>query len=273
MVLDHRPPAESIQYCIGRALDYEHPEAIRLFLEYGADPNYRVCWKGHRTQAHKAVVAGRSTRVIGVLLDHGADPNAQDEFGMTLYRSAVRLGQDETAALLASRGADPYAATDDDRAMGEMMNGRKPARRPEHVDGELLAEASLRNDVRAIELLVDAGADVNTNHGMSPLHWACWQGNFDAARALLDRGADMTARNKYGGNALCTAVYGSAYCFDEGGGGMRIPEETPPRGYARIVEMLIERGAKPPEQMPQCGDAVREVLRRHGVPDEDDQTP
>jgi len=50
---------------------------------------------------------------------------------------------------------------------------------------------------------------------------------------------------------------------------MKLPEEVPERGYARIVEMLIGRGAKLPERAG-GSDAVRAVLARHGVPEEAD---
>jgi hypothetical protein len=50
---------------------------------------------------------------------------------------------------------------------------------------------------------------------------------------------------------------------------MKLPDEVPERGYAKIVEMLIRSGAKLPEQA-QGSDAVRAVLARHGVPDEED---
>ena len=116
--------------------------------------------------------------------------------------------------------------------------------------------------------------DVNALAGagtMTPLHWACWRGNFELAEALVERGADPRARNQYGGDALGTAVYASTHCFDEGGGGMRLPEEVPPRGYGRIVELLIARGAALPKEMGPASEAVREVLRRHGVRDVDEE--
>ena len=269
-----RAPKGAIDYCIGRALDYEHPEAIELFLKAGADPNHRVGWKGPRTQAHKAVVAGRSTPIIEMLLDHGADPNARDAFGMSMYRSAVRHGQHETAALLAARGADTSDVTEDDVATGELMAGRTPARRPARIDPHLLAEAASRDDVRAIRVLIQAGADVNALAGfnvMGPLHWACWRGNFEAAELLVANGADLAAKNEYGGDALGTAIHGSTHCFDEGGGGMKLPEEVPPRGYARIADLLVQRGAPLPKHMGHASEAVREVLRRHGVEEREEE--
>ena len=269
-----RAPKGAIDHCIGRALDYEHSDAIELFLKAGADPNNRVSWKGARTQAHKAVVAGRSARVVEMLLDHGADPNARDAFGVSMYRSAVRLGQHETAALLAKRGADTSDVTEDDVAAGELMAGRAPARAPKWIDPHLLAEAAANDNLPAVRRLLDAGADVNALGGfqtMTPLHWACWKGNLEVAEALIERGADLRAKNQYGGDALGTAIHGSTHCFDEGGTGMKLPEEVPPRGYAEIVKLLVTRGATLPAEVGQASEPVREVLRGFGVKDREDE--
>jgi hypothetical protein len=52
---------------------------------------------------------------------------------------------------------------------------------------------------------------------------------------------------------------------------MKLPEEVPPRGYARIAELLIARGAALPKEMGHASEAVREVLRRHGVKDREEE--
>jgi ankyrin repeat protein len=273
MVLEHKPPKAAIDYCLARATDYENPESVRAFLEFGADPNFPVCWKGRRTQAHKAVVAGRGAGIMKLLLDAGADANAVDEYGVSILRSAVRYGQEETVKLLEERGADTSVVTDDDRAVGDLMRGRVAHKTAALIEPGMLAEAAQRNDVRAIDLLLDAGAHIHAHggmEGMSPLHWACWRGNFEAAQKLVERGADIHHKNQYGGDALRTTIHGSCNCFDEGGGGMKLPEEVPERGYAKIAEMLIGRGAKLPE-VAGGSDAVRAVLVRNGVPEEEER--
>ena len=45
--------------------------------------------------------------------------------------------------------------------------------------------------------LVDRGADVDArdNNGDTSLHLACWRGDMNMAMALIDMGADVNARN------------------------------------------------------------------------------
>jgi hypothetical protein len=122
-----------------------------------------------------------------------------------------------------------------------------------------------------IDRLMDAGADPNGSAAPDqtpPLHWAAWRGRFDAVRRLVERGADVHFVNTYGGTALGTAIHGSANCFDpDGGPGMRLPEEAVHGDYPRIVEYLIGKGCKLPDRIRGGSEEVRNILRRHGVPD------
>ena len=68
------------------------------------------------------------------------------------------------------------------------------------------------NSVANIELLIDAGADVNARfvgtHSETPLHWAASSNDVQALDALLDRGANIDADGGVIGNgtALADAV-------------------------------------------------------------------
>ncbi|XP_004365851.2 hypothetical protein CAOG_00980 [Capsaspora owczarzaki ATCC 30864] len=58
-------------------------------------------------------------------------------------------------------------------------------------------------------LLMKFGADVNRGSqitGKTPLHYACMNGHYDMARLLLERGADVGARDRQGHDALFWAV-------------------------------------------------------------------
>jgi ankyrin repeat protein len=252
------PPADQVTYCLARATDFEYPAHVALFLSAGADPNARINWDGDRTHLHKAVYLDRSAEVVRQLLDAGADPNAIDAHGVSILRTAIRNGNHEVIALLRSRGArDDESATETDPRPHPMT----------------LCIAAARNDLAAIDRLIDAGADVNASAGADrtpPLHWAAWRGRFGALRRLVERGADVHFVNTYGGAALGTALHGSANCFDtEGGPGMRLHEEAVNGDYVEIVEYLIAAGAKLPDRIWGGSDAVQDVLRRHGVPDAD----
>ena len=56
-----------------------------------------------------------------------------------------------------------------------------------------------------VELLLDAGAEiqrVDAKHGWTPLHVACVAGHEDAARMLVEAGADVTVRDKSTASAI-----------------------------------------------------------------------
>lgn len=269
LLLAARPHPVRVSYCLARALDFAHPDATLAFLEHGADPNFRVPWAGNRTHFMKAVINGRPPAVIEAMLRAGADPAATDARGKTAYDHAVRLGHEAIAALI-ERARPGIAAGDEDRAVGDLLLGRGPAAAlPAPLDPALLSRAASRNDLASIRRLLDAGAAIDAlAHGMAPLHAAVWSGHREACELLLARGASVHVVNLYGGNALATALHGSANCHDpEGGVSMRLPEEIDHGDYPGIVELLLQHGAPLPAQIEEGSEAVRAVLRRHGVPD------
>jgi ankyrin repeat protein len=269
LLLDARPHPGFVSYCLGRALDFENPEAVRLFLDHGADPNFRIPWFENRTHLHRAIESRRSAAVVEALLDAGADTGLPDAKGLTPCQYAVRYGRGEIVALLEKRG--PCAATEEDRALGRAVRGEWAEKRGA-IPPDLLCDAARRNDVAGIEALLAAGADIDAcnagEFGTPPLHWAAWRGRLAAVRALVEHGADIHRANCWGGAALGTAIHGSENCFDpDGGPAMRLPEEALPGEYPEIVEYLLVHGAKAPASIWGGSAAVREALRRHGVPD------
>ena len=76
-------------------------------------------------------------------------------------------------------------------------NGRMP-----------LNHAALRNNVDMIDLLLDAGADINAANrsGFAPLHHAAEGDSVEAAQRLIERGADLDLKNIRGMTAADVAT-------------------------------------------------------------------
>ena len=140
-----------------------------------------------------AAAVGRMD-IVQLLLDHGADPNLPEEQyaprGKALY-NAVYHGHYEIAKLLLERGAFPNPPV-------------------ESSGSALWVSREWRPDKRMEQLLLSYGAEPEAEgpteewstreHNwlrISALHEAARRGDLKKAKALLDAGADLTARDEH----------------------------------------------------------------------------
>lgn len=89
-----------------------------------------------------------------------------------------------------------------------------------------LRSAAYKGDVVALDAALNAGAEINahgsTKWGGSALHLAALQGKYEAARLLLDRGADVNLRDRTGETPLSNALI---------------------REHYKLATLLLDRGA------------------------------
>ncbi len=220
LILEAGPDPDKVHYCLARKLDFEDLAGARLYLDFGADPNFTTPFGDRHTRLHHAIKRRRSPAIIALLLEHGAEPERLTAHGETAYALALRLGQAETADLLLSHGADPAGATPMDRFVGACARGDREgadavlAEHPDlptrltKQDQRVLVDAAAANDLEAVEVLLDYGFDIDAEgDNMSPLHWALWEGHPDMVTRLVERGARLDTVNGYGGDPVDNAVY------------------------------------------------------------------
>lgn len=154
---------------------------------------YEGYYLGAGAPISNAAAVGRLD-IVQLLLEHGADPNLSEEQiaprGKALYGAASN-GHYEVAKLLLEHGAFPNPPVESsgdalwfvsefrpDARMAELLRsfGATPA--PEDPDGSWPAVAH------------------NWMH-ITPLHSAAQRGDIEKATALLDAGADLTARDEH----------------------------------------------------------------------------
>lgn len=93
-VLDHNGTT-----AVEHAVRSNHPEALEILLEAGADANQR-CQDDGRTLLHMAAVRRRGDVMIQILLRHNADPRAEDANGQTPLDIAREKRRTKSIALL-----------------------------------------------------------------------------------------------------------------------------------------------------------------------------
>ncbi len=100
----------------GMGLTHDHPAAIRLLVQHGAD----LHWNNHNgaTPLHVAVYIGlghgsAGRAIIKALLDAGAEPKRTDGEGLTAVQRFARYGENQGAivTVLLKAGADPNRVT------------------------------------------------------------------------------------------------------------------------------------------------------------------
>lgn len=146
-------------------------EAARILVAHGADVNAR-----NDFGATALMWAASDQEKVRFLVAHGADVNARSKMGKTpLLLAAANDGSSATVKLLLEHGAI-LAVRDDGQST------------------PLLA-AAYANDTATIRLLLDRGAAVDEKdvHGTTPLINAAQNGNLKAVEWLLARGADVNA--------------------------------------------------------------------------------
>jgi ankyrin repeat protein len=160
-----------------------------------------------RRQLHLAVVRGQ-TRSLATLLELGADMEMEDAAGLTPLDQAALSGERAMAELLIEHGARirlPAAVALDRLADVERLLSEEPhSLRPGGRWDKLLIRAAERASAKVIQMLVDRGASVHARddhrtavdgtHGYTALHAAAFNGNIEAVRALLARGANPADR-------------------------------------------------------------------------------
>jgi ankyrin repeat protein len=195
----------------------------------GRDPTLlaaRMTRNQHRrTPLHHAAAKSR-LRIVKLLLDLGADPNATDATGSTALTTAAQENAEAAiASTLLAAGArlDFLTAVNLGRyGEAEAMLREDPSRiGPNGRDTIALHLAVNKRNQATIRWLFAHGVDVNAKRPMwdcnhTALHMAIESGALEIARLLLDAGADPNIRDdKYNATALGWADFFGRADFED----------------------------------------------------------
>ena len=253
-------------------------EAVQVLLDRGAEPNAKETQRG-TTALMQAADQGHAD-VIALLVQHGADVAAAsapvlrdgrtaalgksddprgavrrqviailcDQESPDLSRLRELIAESSEDAVLAEAGASAQASDpcnlERDNLGFVIEGGGRRNREPRPPDGgEItpLVYAARANSIDAARTLLEAGADVNqvTRYGWSPLLAATQNRNYQMAKFLIEQGADVNIANKGGWTPLYLATDNRNI---EGGD---YPTRAPDMDHLEFIKLLLEAGADP----------------------------
>lgn len=249
LLLAHLPNlGEIAEQALAAPISNDDSESARLLLEAGAEPRRYRDDDGQPTPVVWAAVrAGCGAEFLELLLSHQADPDAAGPDGRTPYQLATAVGRTEIAELLYGHGATDNATSIDrflsacrraDHAEAQRQLGNDPGLLDRLTGDERAAiiGAAEVGDTAAVTLMLDLGFPLETHgdNGATALHTAAYAGSAGTVQILLDRGADIEARDAtWNSTPLEWAAVGS---------GER-PTTAPDPDWPRTVRILLENGA------------------------------
>lgn len=215
---------ENLSIMLVRKSDWHDHAGMQYLLEHGADPNFQR-GRGWFPLLH-AISRNNALEIIELLLDHRADPHLRDE-GTSAIELAARRGRGDVLAVFGKRGI-PLDLEGVDRliaacAMNDAARVRELTQAEPRLVAELLAQGSTLLaeftstwNAAGVRHLLDLGVPVTARYkgegyfDIAPestaLHVAAWQIRADLVQLLLERGAEVNARDGKGRTALMLAV-------------------------------------------------------------------
>jgi ankyrin repeat protein len=157
-----------------------HCEVVKALLTSGA--NLEACSLDGFSPLFTSALEGHQ-EVVKALLDSGASPETPDSMGRTPLTAAAFYGYPEIARTLLNFGADALALTSRRRAHAT----------PIHY-------ASERGHVNVVQLLLDAGVDINipASDGSTPLHYAVQCNHLAVIELLIQSNAQLSHQDLFG---------------------------------------------------------------------------
>ena len=236
----HAPRAAAQEAVLADAVQRGDTRAVQSLLAQNADVNAR---QGDGATALHWAAYLNDGETIAALIGAGADVHAANDHGVTPLALAARNGNAGIIARLLASGVDPNDAR---QAVNAGETPLMLAVRAGQVDAvEVLADAGADIDARegwngqtalmwagaeghvpVVETLIALGADIRatSNSGATPLLFAVRKGSIGAVRALLAAGADVNEARPDGATPLLVAVV---------------------NGHEDLVDLLLAEGADP----------------------------
>ena len=192
-----------------------------------------------------------NVRELERLVKAGADVNAKGSLGITPAWWAIRNRNQVGFEWLLAHGANPNAAVEsitimelaagyEDSEFLQVVLRHKPDlnRAGPYTGHTPLSTAVVFSTRKNIELLIDAGVNLDNDRGRSPLSFAAGQGAYDYVFLMLKAGADNGRISADGMKALAKTI----------GNSLINPNSDAYEWRERVIRLLKDKGidARPP---------------------------
>ncbi|OWR50508.1 Tankyrase [Danaus plexippus plexippus] len=176
------------------AAGYGRREVVEILIAGGAALQARD--EGGLQPLHNACSFGHAD-VVRALLAAGAPPAARDNWGYTPLHEAAAKGKVDVSLL--QHGADPNIRNTEGKTPLDLADpATKPVLTGEYCASDVLEAARSGADDRLASLLTPLNVNVHASDGRrsTALHLAAGYNRARAVRLLLQRGADVHAKDK-----------------------------------------------------------------------------
>lgn len=209
-----------------RKADWHDEEGMRLLLSYGANPNLQRQFGF--SALHQSVRRDNRLGMIKLLLENGADPTlASDRSGQSAAQIAAQRGRADVLELFEERrglfdlsrydALVAACARSDRKKIDEILEGEQSLSSNLLAAGAtLLAEFAGNGNVNGLRCLLDLGVPVQLRYAgdgyfdiapeSTALHVAAWRAHPGAVVLLIERGAEVNAKDAKGRTPLQLAV-------------------------------------------------------------------
>ena len=200
------------------AAGYSSLEIVKFLADRGYDINARFLEWSSASPLHAAAKYNPDAKVIDFLVENGAEINARDDFGrVPLHYAAESNPRLDVLQALLAHGADPMAKNTSGISQGMV---------PFH-------QALFTNpNIEIVKALYKPEFLDERIGGLTPLMLFAVSGRAEPVKFLIDKGAEVDAKDESGSTALIYAIIGSASSDPDLGG-----------EHLSIVKKLLDNGA------------------------------
>ncbi|KAK7177829.1 hypothetical protein PSPO01_16121, partial [Paraphaeosphaeria sporulosa] len=237
---------------------HERRAEIETKDSYGQALLYLAAANGHRS-------------TVQLLLDKGAEINAQGGVYGNALQAASERGHEAIVKLLVEKGAEAASSRGHEAIVKLLLDKGAEVNAQGGQYSNALQAASSRGHEATVKLLVEKGAEVNAQGGLygNALQAASTEGYKAIVKLLLEKGAEVNAQGGYYSNALWAAssrgykaivkllLKKGAEVNAQGGQYSNALQAASARGHEAIVKLLVEKGAEVNAQGGQYSNALQ----------------